>query len=232
MFHIKQLELVHWDYWQRIKNIPLDAKIITIAGQNGSGKTTLLDMITERIKPDAGEIEVGQTVHIGYYDQESRALNDDQRVIDYIRDIAEYVTTNDGHQITAGQMLEKFLFTPAAQYAVIGNLSGGERRRLYLLRILMGEPNVLLLDEPTNDLDVDTLRALEEALEDFAGCAVIISHDRMFLDRLATHMLAYEGNSHFEWFEGNFADYEADKIRRLGADSVNPKRATYKPLER
>ena len=116
---------------------------------NGSGKTTLLDMIMGRITPDSGQIDVGQTVHIGYYDQESRELNDDQRVIDYIRDVAEYITTVDGTQITAGKMLERFLFSPAAQYAVIGNLSGGERRRLYLLRILMGSPNVLLMDEPT-----------------------------------------------------------------------------------
>ncbi|MEO7539260.1 MAG: ABC-F family ATP-binding cassette domain-containing protein, partial [Pyrinomonadaceae bacterium] len=124
---------------------------IGVIGANGSGKTTLLDMITGRVQPDTGEIEIGQTVHIGYYDQESRALNDEQRVIDYIRDVAEYVTTIDGVQITAGKMLERFLFTPAAQYSMIGNLSGGERRRLYLLRILMGSPNVLLLDEPTND---------------------------------------------------------------------------------
>ena len=122
---------------------PRDGDRIGIIGANGSGKTTLLDMITTRVAPDKGEIEIGQTVHIGYYDQESRALNDNQRVIDYIRDVAEFVTTNEGVQITAGKMLERFLFTPAAQYAVIGNLSGGERRRLYLLRILMGSPNVL-----------------------------------------------------------------------------------------
>src|SRR6476620_2326931 len=140
---------------------------IGIIGPNGSGKTTLLDMITGRVQPDGGDIDIGQTVHIGYYDQESRALNDEQRVIDYIRDVAEYVTTADGTQVTAGKMLEKFLFSPAAQYAVIGNLSGGERRRLYLLRILMGSPNVLLLDEPTNDLDIPTLIALEEYLTIF-----------------------------------------------------------------
>jgi ATP-binding cassette subfamily F protein uup len=135
---------------------------IGIIGVNGSGKTTLLEMITGRVAPTSGEIEIGKTVHIGYYDQESRALSDDQRVIDYIRDVAEFVTTNEGVEITAGKMLERFNFTPAAQYAVIGNLSGGERRRLYLLRILMGSPNVLLLDEPTNDLDIPTLIALEE----------------------------------------------------------------------
>ena len=142
---------------------------IGIIGKNGSGKTTLLEIITNRVKPDAGSIEIGQTVHIGYYDQESRALNEDQRVIDYIKETAEYVTTAGGDQITASQMLDKFLFPPAAQYAVIGNLSGGERRRLYLLKILMGEPNVLFLDEPTNDLDIPTLIALEEYLGRFRG---------------------------------------------------------------
>jgi len=153
---------------------------IGVIGANGSGKTTLLDMITGRVAPDKGDIEIGQTVHIGYYDQESRALNDEQRVIDYIRDVAEFVTTNEGVQITAGKMLERFLFTPAAQYAVIGNLSGGERRRLYLLRILMGSPNVLLLDEPTNDLDIPTLIALEQYLDEFAGALIVVSHDRYF----------------------------------------------------
>ncbi len=180
---------------------------IGIIGANGSGKTTLLDMLTGRIQPDSGEIDIGQTVHIGYYDQESRALNDDQRVIDYIRDVAEYVTTNEGIQITAGKMLERFLFAPAAQYAVIGNLSGGERRRLYLLRILMGSPNVLLLDEPTNDLDIPTLIALEEYLDDFAGALIVVSHDRYFLDRTIENVFRFESGGHVREFAGDYSAY-------------------------
>ena len=180
---------------------------IGIIGANGSGKTTLLDMITCRVTPDSGEIAVGQTVHIGYYDQESRALNDDQRVIDYIRDIAEYVTTIDGTQITAGKMLEKFLFAPAAQYSLIGNLSGGERRRLYLLRILMGSPNVLLLDEPTNDLDIPTLIALEEYLDDFAGALIVVSHDRYFLDRTIENVFRFEPGGNVREYAGDYTTY-------------------------
>ncbi|MEO8573056.1 MAG: ABC-F family ATP-binding cassette domain-containing protein, partial [Pyrinomonadaceae bacterium] len=180
---------------------------IGIIGANGSGKTTLLDMITARVAPDSGDIAVGQTVHIGYYDQESRALNDEQRVIDYIRDVAEYVTTNEGVQITAGKMLERFLFTPAAQYAVIGNLSGGERRRLYLLRILMGSPNVLLLDEPTNDLDIPTLIALEEYLDDFAGALIVVSHDRYFLDRTIENVFRFEPGGNVREYAGDYSAY-------------------------
>ena len=180
---------------------------IGIIGANGSGKTTLLDMLTGRIEPDSGEIDIGQTVHIGYYDQESRALNDEQRVIDYIRDVAEYVTTNEGIQITAGKMLERFLFAPAAQYAVIGNLSGGERRRLYLLRILMGSPNVLLLDEPTNDLDIPTLIALEEYLDEFAGALIVVSHDRYFLDRTIENVFRFEPGGHVREFAGDYSAY-------------------------
>jgi len=180
---------------------------IGVIGANGSGKTTLLDMITGRVAPDKGEIAVGQTVHIGYYDQESRALNDDQRVIDYIRDVAEYVTTNEGVQITAGKMLERFLFTPAAQYAVIGNLSGGERRRLYLLRILMGSPNVLLLDEPTNDLDIPTLIALEEYLDDFAGALIVVSHDRYFLDRTIDNIFHFKPGGNVREYAGDYSAY-------------------------
>ncbi|HEX9963064.1 MAG TPA: ATP-binding cassette domain-containing protein, partial [Pyrinomonadaceae bacterium] len=170
-------------------------------------KTTLLEIITSRAAPDAGEIEIGQTVHIGYYDQESRALNEQQRVIDYIREIAEYVTTIDGNQITAGQMLEKFLFPPAAQYSLIGNLSGGERRRLYLLRILMSAPNVLLLDEPTNDLDIPTLIALEEYLDDFAGALIVVSHDRYFLDRTIDTVFKFDGAGVIREFPGDYSTY-------------------------
>lgn len=180
---------------------------IGIIGKNGSGKTTLLEIITNRIKADSGEIEIGQTVHIGYYDQESRALKEDQRVIDYIKEVAEYVTTVDGNQITASQMLEKFLFPPAAQYAVIGNLSGGERRRLYLLRILMASPNILLLDEPTNDLDIPTLIALEEYLDDFAGALIVVSHDRYFLDRTVDSIFKFEGDGKIREFAGDYSAY-------------------------
>jgi ABC transport system ATP-binding/permease protein len=180
---------------------------IGIIGENGSGKTTLLEILTDRIKPDAGEIEIGQTVHIGYYDQESRALNEEQRVIEYIREVAEYVTTVDGNQITASQMLEKFLFPPAAQYSIIGNLSGGERRRLYLLRILMASPNVLLLDEPTNDLDIPTLIALEEYLDDFAGALIVVSHDRYFLDRTIDSVFKFTGDGRIREFAGDYSTY-------------------------
>ena len=180
---------------------------IGIIGKNGSGKTTLLEIITNRVKPDAGEIEIGQTVHIGYYDQESRALNEEQRVIDYIKEVAEYVTTADGVSITASQMLEKFLFAPAAQYSFIGNLSGGERRRLYLLRILMAQPNVLLLDEPTNDLDIPTLIALEEYLDDFPGALIVVSHDRYFLDRTIDSVFKFEGNGRVREFAGDYSAY-------------------------
>ncbi|CAN5831871.1 ABC-F family ATP-binding cassette domain-containing protein [soil metagenome] len=180
---------------------------IGIIGANGAGKTTLLEIITNRIEPDSGEVEIGQTVHIGYYDQESRALNDQQRVIEYIREVAEYVTTINGTQITAGQMLEKFLFPPAAQYSVVGNLSGGERRRLYLLRILMSSPNVLLLDEPTNDLDVPTLIAFEEYLDDFAGALVAVSHDRYFLDRTVDNIFKFEGAGKIREYPGNYSAY-------------------------
>ena len=180
---------------------------IGIIGENGSGKTTLLEIITDRIKPDSGEIEIGQTVYIGYYDQESRALNEEQRVIDYIKEIAQYVTTADGNQITASQMLEKFLFTPTAQYSFIANLSGGERRRLYLLRILMAQPNVLLLDEPTNDLDIPTLIALEEYLDDFAGALIVVSHDRYFLDRTIDSVFKFEGNGKVREFAGDYSAY-------------------------
>ena len=180
---------------------------IGIIGATGAGKTTLLEIITNGTEPDAGEIETGQTVHLGYYDQESRALNEQQRVIDYIREVAEYVSTIDGSQITASQMLEKFLFPPPVQYSLIGNLSGGERRRLYLLRILMSAPNVLLLDEPTNDLDIPTLIALEEYLDDFAGAIIVVSHDRYFLDRTIDTVFKFEGAGVIREFPGDYSTY-------------------------
>ena len=180
---------------------------IGIIGANGSGKTTLLEIITDRIKADSGNIEIGETVQIGYYDQESRALDEEQRVIDYIKEIAEYVTTVNGQQITASQMLNKFLFPPKAQYSFIRNLSGGERRRLYLLRILMATPNILFLDEPTNDLDIQTLVALEDYLDDFAGALIVVSHDRYFLDRTVDNIFKFEGGGKIVEYPGNYSAY-------------------------
>ncbi len=201
---------------------------IGIIGVNGSGKTTLLEIITGRVAPDKGEIDIGQTVRIGYYDQESRALNEEQRVIDYIKETAEYVTTAQGNQITASQMLEKFLFPPAAQYSFIGNLSGGERRRLYLLKILMAQPNVLLLDEPTNDLDIPTLIALEEYLDDFPGALVVVSHDRYFLDRTIDSVFKFEEGGKIREFAGDYTAYletmarEASEARSESAPPAAP----------
>ncbi|HJR09512.1 MAG TPA: ABC-F family ATP-binding cassette domain-containing protein [Pyrinomonadaceae bacterium] len=180
---------------------------IGIIGPNGAGKTTLLEIITGRTQPDSGSIAVGQTVRFGYYDQENRALADDGRVIDYIREVAERIETADGTFITAGQMLEKFLFTGAMQYAPIAKLSGGERRRLYLLRILMGAPNVLLLDEPTNDLDIQTMSTLEDYLDNFGGCLVVVSHDRYFLDRTVEHIFRFEAGGVIREYPGNYAAF-------------------------
>jgi ATP-binding cassette subfamily F protein uup len=180
---------------------------IGIIGANGAGKTTLLEIITGRASADSGTVEVGQTVRFGYYDQENRALDESARVIDYIREVAERVETADGTLITAGQMLEKFLFTGAMQYAPIAKLSGGERRRLYLLHVLMGMPNVLLLDEPTNDLDIQTMMTLEDYLDGFGGCLIVVSHDRYFLDRTAEQILRFEGNGRVRQYPGNYSAF-------------------------
>ncbi len=201
---------------------------IGIIGENGSGKTTLLEMLTNRLQPDSGEIEIGQTVHVGYYDQESRALNEEQRVIEYIKEVAEYVTTVDGNQITASQMLEKFLFPPAAQYSIIANLSGGERRRLYLLRVLMASPNVLLLDEPTNDLDIPTLVALEEYLDDFAGALIVVSHDRYFLDRTIDSIFKFTGNGAIREFAGDYSAY----LEHTEREEAAKKEAAIQPVKK
>lgn len=180
---------------------------IGVIGPNGAGKTTLLEIIMGRVKADSGSLVVGQTVRFGYYDQENRALPRDERVIDYIRSVAERIETADGTFITAGQMLEKFLFTGPMQYAPVGKLSGGEQRRLYLLRILMGAPNVLLLDEPTNDLDIQTLITLEEYLDNFSGCVIVVSHDRYFLDRTVEHIFRFEGEGRVRQYPGNYAAF-------------------------
>ena len=205
--------------------------IVGIIGPNGAGKTTLFRMLTGQEKPDSGTITVAENVHLGYVDQSRDSLNPNKTVYEEISGGNEILLLGK-REMNARAYTSTFNFKGTDQQQKVGNLSGGQRNRVHLAKMLKSGANVLLLDEPTNDLDTETLAALEEALEEFAGCAVIISHDRMFLDRLATHMLAFEGDSHVEWFEGNFQDYEQDKIRRLGADSVNPKRATYKPLTR
>jgi ATP-binding cassette ChvD family protein len=205
--------------------------IVGIIGPNGAGKTTLFKMLTGQEKPDAGTITVAENVHLGYVDQSRDSLNPNKTVWEEISEGDEVLMLGK-REVNSRAYTSSFNFKGGDQQQKVGNLSGGQRNRVHLAKMLKSGANVLLLDEPTNDLDTETLAALEEALEEFAGCAVIISHDRMFLDRLATHMLAFEGDSHVEWFEGNFADYEADKVRRLGADAVNPKRATYKPLTR
>lgn len=205
--------------------------IVGIIGPNGAGKTTLFKMITGQEKPDAGTIRVGETVKLGYVDQSRDALDPNKTVWEEISGGAEVVKLGKFEANTRAYC-SSFNFRGGDQQQKVGNLSGGQRNRVHLAKMLRTGGNVLLLDEPTNDLDTETLAALEDALESYAGCAVIISHDRMFLDRLATHILAFEGDSHVEWFEGNFEDYEKDKIRRLGPDAVNPHRMTYKRLTR
>jgi ATP-binding cassette subfamily F protein uup len=184
---------------------------IGIIGGNGAGKSTLMNIITGRIEPDGGTVEIGKTIHIGYFDQHSDhlldALNENQRVIDYIKDVAEIVTTADGSKITASQMLERFLFPPSQQYAPIHKLSGGEKRRLFLLQVLMEAPNVLILDEPTNDLDIQTLAILEDYLQEFNGCAIAVSHDRYFLDRTAEFIFAIEPGGNIRKYPGNYSVY-------------------------
>jgi ATP-binding cassette ChvD family protein len=205
--------------------------IVGVIGANGAGKTTLFRMITDQEKPDAGTVTIGESVHLGYVDQSRDSLDGKKTVWEEISGGNELILLGK-REVNSRGYCSAFNFKGADQQKKVGALSGGERNRVHLAKMLKSGANVLLLDEPTNDLDVDTLRALEEALEDFAGCAVIISHDRWFLDRIATHMLAFEGDSHVEWFEGNFQDYEKDKMRRLGQDSVIPHRVKYKKLTR
>jgi ATP-binding cassette ChvD family protein len=205
--------------------------IVGVIGPNGAGKTTLFRMITGQEKPDQGTITIGESVHLGYVDQSRDSLDGSKTVWEEISGGNELILLGK-REVNSRGYCSAFNFKGADQQKKVGALSGGERNRVHLAKMLKSGANVLLLDEPTNDLDVDTLRALEEALEDFAGCAVIISHDRWFLDRIATHMLAFEGDSHVEWFEGNFQDYEKDKMRRLGQDSIIPHRLKYKKLTR
>ncbi|WP_213288433.1 energy-dependent translational throttle protein EttA [Bradyrhizobium sp. sGM-13] len=205
--------------------------IVGVIGPNGAGKTTLFRMITGQEKPDKGTITVGESVHLGYVDQSRDDLDGKKTVWEEISGGNELILLGK-REVNSRGYCSSFNFKGADQQKKVGALSGGERNRVHLAKMLKSGANVLLLDEPTNDLDVDTLRALEEALEDFAGCAVIISHDRWFLDRIATHILSFEGDSHVEWFEGNFQDYEKDKMRRLGQDSIIPHRVKYKKLTR
>ena len=205
--------------------------IVGIIGPNGAGKTTLFRMITKQEAPDGGTIKIGELVHLGYVDQSRDTLDGKKSVWEEISGGLDQLQLGK-REVNSRAYCSSFNFKGADQQKKVGALSGGERNRVHLAKMLKSGANVLLLDEPTNDLDVDTLRALEEALEDFAGCAVIISHDRWFLDRIATHILAFEGDSHVEWFEGNFADYEKDKMRRLGTDTVIPHRIKYKKFSR
>ena len=219
---------------------------IGIIGCNGAGKSTLMDIITGRIKPDSGTVEIGTTIHIGYFDQHSEDLtpNEDQRVIEYLKSVGELVKTADGEIITASQMLEKFLFPPIQQYAPISKLSGGEKRRLFLLKVLMSAPNLLILDEPTNDLDVQTLAVLEDYLEDFNGCVIVVSHDRYFLDRTIDMVFALEPGGNLRLYPGNYSVYvdykKAEEAKELkaqknqtkipkSAESNNPKSKIQNP---
>jgi len=205
--------------------------IVGVIGPNGAGKTTLFRMLTGQEKPDSGAIRLGETVHLGYVDQSRDDLSPDKTVWEEISGGNDVIRLGK-REMNSRAYVGAFNFKGGDQQQKVGSLSGGQRNRVHLAKLLKAGSNVLLLDEPTNDLDTETLAALEDALEDYAGCAVIISHDRMFLDRLATHILAFEGDSHVEWFEGNFEEYEADKVRRLGADAVDHRRIKYKQFAR
>jgi sulfate-transporting ATPase len=205
--------------------------IVGVIGPNGAGKTTLFRLITGQDTPDSGTFRVGETVKLGYVDQSRDSLNAEKTIFDEIADGLDFVTLGK-RQMNARTYVSKFNFSGSDQQKRVGQLSGGERNRVHLAKMLKSGANVILLDEPTNDLDVNTMRALEEALENFAGCAVVISHDRWFLDRIATHILAFEGDSHVEYFDGNFSEYEEDKKRRLGVDADQPHRIKYRSLTR
>jgi ATPase subunit of ABC transporter with duplicated ATPase domains len=205
--------------------------IVGVIGPNGAGKTTLFRMIVGQESPDAGQLELGSTVRLAYVDQSRDGLAGDATVFDEITGGEDRIVV--GHRELHGRAyVASFGFTGSEQQKKVGQLSGGERNRVQLAKVLKSGGNVLLLDEPTNDLDVDTLRALEEGLLGFPGCAVVISHDRWFLDRIATHVLAFEGDSQVRWWEGNFSDYEVDRKKRLGVDADQPHRIRYKPLVR
>jgi ATPase subunit of ABC transporter with duplicated ATPase domains len=204
-------------------------QFLGVIGPNGAGKTTLFRLLNGRDQPDAGTLKIGETVKIAYVDQSRDSLSGDKTVWEEISDGLDLVQVGD-YQTSSRGYVARFNFRGADQQKPVGELSGGERNRVHLAKLLKSGGNVLLLDEPTNDLDVETLRALEEALLDFPGCAVVISHDRWFLDRVATHMLAFEGDSRVAWFEGNYADYVEDRRKRLGDEADNPHRIRYKGL--
>ncbi|MGQ0542058.1 MAG: ATP-binding cassette domain-containing protein, partial [Blastocatellia bacterium] len=205
--------------------------IVGVIGPNGAGKTTLFRLITEQDKPDFGDFKVGDTVKLGYVDQSRDSLDPDKTIFEEIADNLDFVTLGK-REMNARAYVSRFNFSGTDQQKRVGQLSGGERNRVHLAKMLKSGANVILLDEPTNDLDVNTMRALEEALENFAGCAVVISHDRWFLDRIATHKHAFEGDSHVEYFDGNYSEYEADRKRRLGVDADQPHRIKYRSLTR
>jgi energy-dependent translational throttle protein EttA len=205
--------------------------IVGVIGPNGAGKTTLFRMITEQEKPDGGAIRIGETVKLGYVDQSRDTLRANKTVFEEISDGHDEIDLGR-RKMASRAYVGLFNFKGGDQQKKVGQLSGGERNRVHLAKMLKSGANLLMLDEPTNDLDIDTLRALEEGLLEFAGCAVVISHDRWFLDRIATHILAFEGDSHVEWFEGNYEAYEADRKRRLGEEAAQPHRIKYKPIRR
>jgi len=208
-----------------------EGEIVSVIGPNGAGKTTLFRMVTGAEQPDAGTIRVGETVQLGYVDQSRDALEPNKTVFEEITGGSDEIELGK-RKVASRAYVSWFNFKGAGQQRKVGTLSGGERNRVHLAKLLKKGSNLLLLDEPTNDLDVDTLRSLEEALLNFGGCAVVISHDRWFLDRIATHMLAFEGDSEVVWFEGNYQDYEADRKRRLGAAADQPHRIKYRKLTR
>jgi ATPase subunit of ABC transporter with duplicated ATPase domains len=205
--------------------------IVGVIGPNGAGKTTLFRLITGQDAADAGDFRVGETVKLGYVDQSRDSLNGDKTIFEEITDGHDVIQLGK-REMNSRAYVSRFNFSGTDQQKRVGQLSGGERNRVHLAKMLRSGANVLLLDEPTNDLDVNTMRALEEALENFGGCAVVISHDRWFLDRIATHILAFEGDSHVEYFDGNYSEYEEDKRRRLGHDADQPHRIKYRSLTR
>jgi len=230
-----ELKNVSKGYGERLLIDDLSIKIppgaiVGIIGPNGAGKSTLFRMITGKEKPDSGEIVLGPTVKLAHVDQSRDALENDKTVWEAVSGGADILTVGK-FEMPSRAYLGRFNFKGADQQKRVGNLSGGERGRLHLAETLMAGANVLLLDEPSNDLDVETLRALEDALQAFAGCVLVISHDRWFLDRIATHILAFEGDSHVVFFDGNYQEYEADKRKRLGEEGAQPKRIRFKPLK-
>ena len=216
--------------WDIDLDIP-EGKLVGVIGPNGAGKSTLFSMLTGQTQPDDGTVEYGDTVQLSYVDQSRDALDGDTTVWEEITGGAEIIELGDA-TMNSRAYCSAFNFKGGDQQKKVGLLSGGERNRVHMAKLLKSGGNVLLLDEPTNDLDVETLRALEDALTSFAGCAVVISHDRFFLDRICTHILAFEGDAHVEWFQGNFEDYEEDKKKRLGADALEPKRMKHKKFSR